>query len=68
MLKRISPNYVVNLDSLLSAKVSDKPISGGRWIMTVMIGSEEGEIKTDNVFFASREDAISALDKLDKNN
>ncbi len=68
MLKRISPHYVVNLDRLLSVNILDIPHSDGRCIMEVNIGSEEGKIKTDHVYFASQKEAISVLDKLDKNN
>ena len=63
MLKRISPNHVVNLDSVLSAELYLSEVSS-KWTITLQIGSEEGEIQTINFNFDTKADAESALDKL----
>ena len=67
MLERLSPNCVVNLKSVLSAKLYFSEVSS-KWAITLQIGSEEYGIITENCDFDTKEEAESALDKLAPNN
>lgn len=63
MLKRISPEYVVNMDNVISAHIS-KSEKDGKWKLYVHVGFQNEKIITDIINFEMQEQALAALNKL----
>ncbi|RKU16197.1 hypothetical protein C6501_05590 [Candidatus Poribacteria bacterium] len=61
MLKRISPNWVINTDKLLFANITEV---NNRCAIHLTFELEDGKTKSDLVHFETLEDARAALNKL----
>ena len=63
MLKRISPEYVVNMDNVLSAHISQSE-KHRTWQLYVNVGFQNEKIITDIIPCEDKEQALAALNKL----
>ena len=63
MLIRLSDNYVVDIDKVVSARIVSSTSKRSTYL-SIIVGSETGETNIDNVSFATDDEAKSALDKL----
>lgn len=63
LLKRISPDYVVDINNVISAHIS-KSEKDGKWKLYVHVGFQNEKIITDIIPCENESLALSALEKL----